>query len=218
MASGHVSMKYRFQGPNHAAVTACATGAHSIGDAMRMIQIGDADVMVAGGTESSIDALSIKLHAPFDSGKDGLCEGSGVLILEDLEHAKRREAKFYVEVRGYGMSSHAHHITQPHIDGRGAIFGHGTCLETIWSHPNQVDYVNAQLRLHLWVMQLKQMQSNPYSLTMQHLVLWSSPQQRWVCVVVGGWGKKRGSELGEKDKVYVAFSSAGHATALYFMK
>ncbi|XP_039054349.1 3-oxoacyl-[acyl-carrier-protein] synthase, mitochondrial-like [Hibiscus syriacus] len=105
-------------------------------------------------------------------------EGSGVLILEDLEHAKRREAKFYVEVRGYGMSSHAHHITQPHIDGRGAIFGHGTCLETIWSHPNQVDYVNAQLRLHLWVMQLKQMQSNPYSLTMQHLVLWSSPQQR----------------------------------------
>ncbi|RDY07645.1 3-oxoacyl-[acyl-carrier-protein] synthase, mitochondrial [Mucuna pruriens] len=139
MASGHVSMKYGFQGPNHAAVTACATGSHSIGDAMRMIQFGDADIMVAGGTESSIDALSIagfcksralttkynssphEASRPFDSGRDGIGEGSGVLVLEEFEHAKNRGAKVYAEVRGYGMSGDAHHITQPPSDGRGAI-------------------------------------------------------------------------------------------------
>ncbi|PNY11168.1 3-oxoacyl-(acyl-carrier-protein) synthase chloroplastic-like [Trifolium pratense] len=139
MASGHVSMKYGFQGPNHAAVTACATGSHSIGDAMRMIQFGDADVMVTGGTESSIDALSIagfcrsralstkynsspqEASRPFDSGRDGIGEGSGVLVLEELEHAKNREAKIYAEIRGYGMSGDAYHITQPPSDGRGAI-------------------------------------------------------------------------------------------------
>ncbi|KAF5949966.1 hypothetical protein HYC85_011959, partial [Camellia sinensis] len=139
MAAGHVSMKYGFQGPNHAAVTACATGGHSIGDATRMIQFGDADVMVAGGTESSIDALSIagfcRLRAlstkynsnpeeasrPFDCGRDGFVHFFFLFGIKELEHARKRGAKMYAEVRGYGMSGDAHHITQPHSDGRGAI-------------------------------------------------------------------------------------------------
>lgn len=163
MASGHVSMKYGFKGPNHAAVTACATGAHSIGDAMRMIQCGDADVMVAGGTESSIDALSIagfcKSRAlstkyneqpqsssrPFDSGRDGFVigEGAGVMVLESLEHAKERHANIYAEIRGYGMSGDAHHITQPHADGRGAILAMERALKQSGLEPNQVEYINA---------------------------------------------------------------------------
>ncbi|KAI5435215.1 hypothetical protein KIW84_011025 [Lathyrus oleraceus] len=150
MASGHVSMKYGFQGPNHAAVTACATGSHSIGDAMRMIQFGDADVMVTGGTESSIDALSIagfcrsralttkynslpqEASRPFDSGRDGIGEGSGVLVLEELEHAKNRGAKIYAEIRGYGMSGDAYHITQPPSDGRGAILAMTRALRQVF--------------------------------------------------------------------------------------
>ncbi|KAJ7960310.1 3-oxoacyl-[acyl-carrier-protein] synthase [Quillaja saponaria] len=163
MASGHVSMKYGFQGPNHASVTACATGAHSIGDSVRMIQFGDADVMVAGGTESSIDALSIagfgrsraltskynsapqEASRPFDSGRDGFVigEGSGVLVLEELNHAKNRGAKIYAEVRGYGMSGDAYHITQPHVDGRGAILAMTRALRQSGLHPWEVDYINA---------------------------------------------------------------------------
>ncbi|KAL1367753.1 hypothetical protein AAHE18_02G072900 [Arachis hypogaea] len=163
MASGHVSMKYGFQGPNHAAVTACATGAHSIGDAVRMIQFGDADVMVAGGTESSIDALSIagfcrsralttkynsspqEASRPFDSGRDGFVigEGCGVLVLEEFNHAKNRGAKVYAEVRGYGMSGDAHHITQPPNDGRGAILAMTHALRQSGLHPSEVDYINA---------------------------------------------------------------------------
>ncbi|KAA8524774.1 hypothetical protein F0562_011197 [Nyssa sinensis] len=163
MASGHVSMKYGFQGPNHAAVTACATGAHSIGDAARMIQFGDADVMVAGGTESSIDALSIagfcrsralttkynsspqEASRPFDCGRDGFVigEGSGILVLEELAHARKRGAKIYAEVCGYGMSGDAYHITQPHTDGRGAILAMTRALKQSNFNPNQVDYINA---------------------------------------------------------------------------
>lgn len=163
MASGHVSMKYGFQGPNHAAVTACATGAHSIGDAARMIQFGDVDVMVAGGTEASIDALSIagfcrsralttkhnaaprEASRPFDCGRDGFVigEGSGILVLEELEHAKKRGAKLYAEVRGYGMSGDAYHITQPQSDGRGAILAMTRALKQSGLDPNQVDYINA---------------------------------------------------------------------------
>ncbi|MQL84259.1 hypothetical protein Taro_016754 [Colocasia esculenta] len=163
MASGHVSMKHGFKGPIHSAVTACATGAHSIGDATRMIQFGDADVMVAGGTESSIDALSIAgfcrcralstkynflPHAssrPFDCGRDGFVmgEGAGVMVLESLEHAKERGAKIYAEVRGYGTSGDAHHITQPHTDGRGAILAMMRALRQSGLQPNQVDYINA---------------------------------------------------------------------------
>ncbi|KAJ6403972.1 hypothetical protein OIU84_012213 [Salix udensis] len=163
MASGHVSMKYGFQGPNHAAVTACATGAHSIGDAARMIQFGDSDVMVAGGAESSIDALSIagfcrsralttkhnsmplEASRPFDCDRDGFVigEGSGILVLEELEHAKERGAKIYAEIRGYGMSGDAYHITQPHNDGRGAVLAMTRALKQSGLHPNQVDYINA---------------------------------------------------------------------------
>ncbi|KAK3038925.1 hypothetical protein RJ639_027553 [Escallonia herrerae] len=163
MAAGHVSMKYGFQGPNHAVVTACATGAHSIGDAARMIQFGDADVMVAGGAEASIDALSIagfcrsralttkynsipeEASRPFDCDRDGFVigEGSGVLVLEELEHAKKRGAKVYAEFRGYGMSGDAYHITQPQIDGRGAILAMTRALKQSGLHPSQVDYINA---------------------------------------------------------------------------
>uniref|UniRef100_N1R0N2 beta-ketoacyl-[acyl-carrier-protein] synthase I n=1 Tax=Aegilops tauschii TaxID=37682 RepID=N1R0N2_AEGTA len=133
MASGHVSMKYGFQGPNHAAVTACATGAHSIGDATRMIQFGDADVMVAGGTESSIDALSI---AGFSRQVKGI-------VYKALDHAMERGAKIYAEVRGYGMSGDAHHITQPQNDGRGAILAMERALEQSGLQADQIDYLNA---------------------------------------------------------------------------
>ncbi|KAF3660799.1 3-oxoacyl-[acyl-carrier-protein] synthase, mitochondrial [Capsicum annuum] len=150
-------------GPNHSSVTACATGAHSIGDAARMIQFGDANVMVAGGTEASIDALSIagfcRLRAlstkynskpheasrPFDCGRDGFVigEGSGVMVLEELEHARKRGAKIYAELRGYGTSGDAHHITQPHIGGRGAVLAMTRALKQSGIRPSQVDYINA---------------------------------------------------------------------------
>jgi 3-oxoacyl-[acyl-carrier-protein] synthase II len=164
MAAGTVSMTHGLRGPNHATSTACATGAHSIGDAFRIIQRGDADVMVAGGAESCIDAVSIggfcrlkalstryndnpeRASRPFDAGRDGfvLGEGAGVLILEELQHAVDRKApRMYAEIRGYGMSGDAYHVTKPPPDGIGAVLAMERALGSAGISANQVAYVNA---------------------------------------------------------------------------
>ncbi|KAJ5101526.1 Thiolase-like [Penicillium alfredii] len=163
LGAGHISMKYGFMGPNHSATTACTTGAHSVGDAARFIACGDADVMVAGGAESCIHPLAIggfararslatdfndapeKASRPFDADRGGFVvgEGAAVMVLEDLEHALSRGAQIYAEVKGYGCSSDAHHMTAPKDNGEGAYMAMKKALKQAQLPPAAVDYVNA---------------------------------------------------------------------------
>jgi 3-oxoacyl-[acyl-carrier-protein] synthase II len=163
LASGQVSIKYGFKGPNHAVVTACATGAHAIGDSMRLIQWGDADVMVAGGAEASICRIGYagfiacramstgfndtptKASRPYDKDRDGFVmgEGAGIVVLEEYEHAKKRGAKIYAEVVGYGLTGDAFHITSPDETGDGGERAMRTALQRSGLDASEIDYVNS---------------------------------------------------------------------------
>lgn len=163
LISGQVSIRYGFKGPNHAVVTACATGSHAIGDAARMIMMDDADVMVAGGAEAAICRVGVggfaacralstgyndtpeRASRPFDKGRDGfvIAEGAGVVVLEEYEHAKKRGAKIYAEVVGYGLSGDAYHVTSPAEDGDGGYRAMQAAIKRAGISADQIGYINA---------------------------------------------------------------------------